>query len=122
MQAHWWGILGLIGWSYLIAAIVFLFWGHSYWLIGAAWAFLALFNIAEFAGFLSVFSDIKVYVWIVSSGFLFWIVDIKEKRQWWKPIGHAGTATLTCYLAPYIYYAIGGSLGLELPVFCAKEF
>lgn len=191
MQAHWWGILGLIGWSYLLAAIVFLFWGHSYWLIALAWTFFALLNIAEFAGFLAAFSGIKTYIWVVSSGslpaltmggvfvstlylrryetarkesflralvilgfavlaiglllrpawgiskvratpswteictgigilsyaLLFWIVDIKDKRDWWKLIGPAGTATLTCYLVPYIYYAIGGSLGLALPDF-----
>ena len=189
MQPYWWGILGLIGWSYLIASIVFLFWGHSCTLIAASWMFLALFNVAEFAGLLDVLSNIKPYAWIVSSGslpaltlggvfvstlylrnfqtqekksflrvlvilgisvliiglllrplwgiskiratpswteictgigilsfaLLYWIIDLKDNRQWWSIIRPAGTATLTCYLVPYIYYAIMGSLGLALP-------
>lgn len=189
MQPYWWGILGLIGWSYLIGSIVFLFWGHSCRLIAASWIFLALFSVAESAGFLDILSTIKPYAWIVSSGslpaltmggvfvstlylrhyqsrekksflrvlvalgisvliiglllrplwgiskiratpswteictgigilsygLLYWIIDLKDKRRWWSIIRPAGTATLTCYLVPYIYYAILGSLSLALP-------
>ena len=124
MQPYWWGILGLIGWSYLIASIVFLFWGHSCTLIAASWMFLALFNVAEFAGLLDVLSKIRATpswteictgIGILSFALLYWIIDLKDNRQWWSIIRPAGTATLTCYLVPYIYYAIMGSLGLALP-------
>jgi heparan-alpha-glucosaminide N-acetyltransferase len=34
---YWWGILGLIGWSYLASALITLFAGRRYFLIGVAW-------------------------------------------------------------------------------------
>jgi heparan-alpha-glucosaminide N-acetyltransferase len=50
MKPHWWGILGLIGWAYLVSALVYLFAkGRLPILIGAWICFMAL-NIAETAG------------------------------------------------------------------------
>ncbi len=48
MHFHWWGILGLIGWAYLVSAIIYLFTGNR-----PGWLFLALYllyllNINEF--------------------------------------------------------------------------
>ena len=86
--------------------------------------FLALFNVAEFAGLLDVLSKIRATpswteictgIGILSFALLYWIIDLKDNRQWWSIIRPAGTATLTCYLVPYIYYALMGSLGLALP-------
>jgi predicted acyltransferase len=43
---HWWGILGLIGWAYLVAALVYLYLGHRReWLVGAT-ALLMLLSVA----------------------------------------------------------------------------
>jgi heparan-alpha-glucosaminide N-acetyltransferase len=36
-DTYWWGILGLIGWSYLASALITLFAGRNYFVIGAAW-------------------------------------------------------------------------------------
>ncbi len=49
MHFHWWGILGLIGWGYLLSALVYLFIGNK-----PGWLFLVLIllyllNINEFA-------------------------------------------------------------------------
>ena len=48
MRFHWWGILGLIGWGYLLSALVYLFLGNR-----PGWLFLVLIilyalNINEF--------------------------------------------------------------------------
>ena len=48
MHFHWWGILGLIGWGYLLSALVYLFMGNR-----PGWLFLVLIllymlNINEF--------------------------------------------------------------------------
>lgn len=48
MRPHWWGILGLIGWAYLLCALVFLFGRSSLWLILLSWTFLLLLNVQEF--------------------------------------------------------------------------
>ena len=34
---------------------------------------------------------------------LFWLVDIKKKNKYFDFIKFAATATLTCYLLPYLY-------------------
>lgn len=48
MQLHWWGILGLIGWGYLLAALVYLFLGNRPAWIAVACAVLLLMNVNEF--------------------------------------------------------------------------
>lgn len=68
LKPQWWGILGLIGWSYLLCAV--LFWlskGRAGWLVAGFLFFLA-FNIADHAGWLEGLSDIHDYVWIVGNG------------------------------------------------------
>jgi predicted acyltransferase len=36
----------------------------------------------------------------------FWLVDVKGKKNWFRSISPAGTATLTCFLMPTIIYAL----------------
>lgn len=68
MKPYWWGILGLIGWAYLYSSIIYLFWGHRWpWMI-VAWAFFALFNILDTAGWLNSLSGLRNYLWISGSG------------------------------------------------------
>jgi heparan-alpha-glucosaminide N-acetyltransferase len=191
METHWYGILGLIGWSYLLCAAYYLFAGDRLLLIIAGWLFFVLFNLADFAGILDFLDPVKQYVWIVGSGsmpaftmagvvasviyrlytkdstvrnsfllillalgvvallygfgtrpfwgiskiratpawvgicsgisfisfaFMFWLVDINGKKNWAAIIRPAGTATLTCYLVPYIWYAFITLLNFELPM------
>jgi heparan-alpha-glucosaminide N-acetyltransferase len=47
MRPHWWGILGLIGWAYLVCAIVFMFSKNRIGIIIAAWIILMAFNFLE---------------------------------------------------------------------------
>lgn len=190
MQPYWWGILGLIGWSYLICALAYLALGKRLSYITMAWIFLMAFNIAEFAGLFEFLAPVTSYLWIVSGGslpaiamggvfvstlylhqyangqnqrrylrdlliigvsvlilglllrpawgvskiratpawteicagignlgyaFLYWLIDLRKIRRWWQPIKPAGTATLTCYLTPYLYFAIATGFALGLP-------
>lgn len=50
-----------------------------------------------------------------SFGFFYWLTDIKGKTGWFDIIKPAGTATLTCYIIPYIWYAMQQLLGLHYP-------
>lgn len=52
MTPQWWGILGLIGWTYLISAPVYLFIRKSNLMLLGAWLIFTLLNIAEHAGWL----------------------------------------------------------------------
>ena len=35
-----------------------------------------------------------------------YLIDLKQKQNWFSAIKPAGTSTLTAYLLPYIHYAI----------------
>lgn len=50
MKPYWWGILGLIGWAYLLGALVYLFAGTRIWLVVTAWIILYALNVQEFTG------------------------------------------------------------------------
>lgn len=63
MQPHWWGILGLIGWAYLYACILFQLSKGKQWYIAAAIVLCILFYIA---GKTSVVDDRPFLHWIQS--------------------------------------------------------
>ncbi|GGM93027.1 hypothetical protein GCM10010967_27650 [Dyadobacter beijingensis] len=191
METHWYGILGLIGWSYLLGALTYVLTGDRLGWAVAGWLFFVLFNLADFAGVLDLLDPVKHYVWIVGSGsmpafvmggvvasvvyrnranqngvgsayllilmvlgvvclaygfstrpfwgiskiratpawvgictgisflafaFFFWLVDLQKIKNWANVIKPAGTATLTCYLIPYIWYAVITLAGISLPM------
>ena len=43
------------------------------------------------------------------------IADVKKKTKWANLIGAAGTATLTCYMLPYIINPLKYFIGIRLP-------
>ena len=46
----WWGILGLIGWSYLAAGLVTIFAKNNFWVVLGAWAFFCVLSMVYKAG------------------------------------------------------------------------
>ena len=68
LKPHWWGILGLIGWSYLLCALVFLFSKGRLSILIVALLFFNLFNIAAKAGWLQFMEPIHPYIWITGDG------------------------------------------------------
>ena len=52
MTPQWWGILGLIGWTYLITASIYLFARKSNSLLLGFWLLFTLLNVADHAGWL----------------------------------------------------------------------
>lgn len=48
MMIHWWGILGLIGWAYLLVALLYLWIGDKVWWLAVACIVLLLLNVNEF--------------------------------------------------------------------------
>jgi predicted acyltransferase len=52
MTPQWWGILGLIGWTYLITATLYLFARKLPWLLLVLWGLFTLLNIADHAQWL----------------------------------------------------------------------
>ncbi len=189
MEPHWWGILGLIGWAYLIGGVLCLFMGHSSLLVGAGWVGFVIFNIGAFAGWWSALEPIRAHVWIAGDGSmpaltmagvlvstvyrqyfsgrddrgffrfllasgavvlllgiglrpfwgiskiqatpawtqictglsllvyaaLYWLIDLRGITRWATIFKVAGTATLTCYLVPYLAYPVMNGIGWTLP-------
>ena len=68
MQISWWGILGLIGWSYLISSSVFLFTNGKLWLRILAFILLSFLNAVSALDWLSSLNGLKAYFWVVGDG------------------------------------------------------
>lgn len=68
MLPAWWGILGLIGWTYLVSALIYLFFRQKPVLLIASWLFFTIFTIASHSGFLqSIWKD-GPRDWILGNG------------------------------------------------------
>jgi heparan-alpha-glucosaminide N-acetyltransferase len=185
MQLQWYGILGLIGWCYLLCALLYLMIRDKWAALAGCFLFFIGFTIADKEGWLFPLDGLKDYFWIVSSGalpaltmagvlcavvyrqqsaknavprslsflillgivllvagfairplggiskiratpswvlictaisigswvILIYVMDLKGWKKWIRPLRPAGTSTLTCYLLPYIHYAILNLLG-----------
>ncbi len=61
LKPYWWGILGIIGWSYLVCALIFLLSKGNGWVQAAAFLFFLLINIASHTGLLG-FS-----IWVIGN-------------------------------------------------------
>ncbi len=186
IQTGWWGILGLIGWTYGLTAMTYVLlrgnekrllvawvvvmimavvahtdwlpwgWGVRYALlpfIPSDWTLHALGmtgmlsavfmqrmtargqqNLFILSTFLSgaamlVAGMVAHQYWIISkiqstptwiffgmalflplTGMLYWLCDVRGHSAWYRPIRAAGTATLTCYMIPYVWYAVQGMM------------
>jgi predicted acyltransferase len=49
---QWWGILGLIGWSYLAAGLITVFSKNNFWVILGAWIFFSVLSMVNKAGYI----------------------------------------------------------------------
>jgi predicted acyltransferase len=64
----WWGILGLIGWAYLICALIYYYSDGQLWIQAAAWLFFMFFNIDFHFGWFEFLSPLQNYIWIAGNG------------------------------------------------------
>jgi heparan-alpha-glucosaminide N-acetyltransferase len=62
IRPYWWGILGLIGWAYLVAAALYLVAGDRPAILVGAVALLYLVALADEAGALAALSGIRPFV------------------------------------------------------------
>ena len=68
LHLTWWGILGLIGWAYLLCALIYYYTNGRLWVQAAAWLFFMFFNIDFHYGWLNFLRPIQKYVWIAGDG------------------------------------------------------
>jgi hypothetical protein len=51
-RPQWWGILGLIGWSYLVSGLITVASKNKFWIILGAWAFFCILSMINKAGYI----------------------------------------------------------------------
>lgn len=179
---QWWGILGLIGWTYLICSTFYLFTRESLWKNSLLWSLfivLALLHHSSVVSLTFIPSEMTLHCfgmsgiltallmqqyaridshrifflsliglgilmlaggllshphWIISKlqgtptwfffcmalffplfGLFYWLTDLQGKAHWFSWIKPAGTATLTCYVLPYIWYGVQQLIGFHYP-------
>jgi len=77
LRHSWWGILGLIGWAYLTASLIYLAFGRRReWLVGAT-AMLALLYVAQQKG---LFSRVDSRAWLAWA--TPWIQQVEGVFNW----------------------------------------
>ncbi|MGZ3836494.1 MAG: DUF5009 domain-containing protein, partial [Mucilaginibacter sp.] len=186
MEPEWWGILGIIGWSYLVcASIYFLVKGNFAGMCIAFMAFMG-FNIVDhhfhlkinimgiydgssislvlagvlvslwYARMSAKGYNTRLWLWLFVAGcaaiaagllirpytegiskirstpawilicsgisilmfeIMIYLVDFKGKKSWFSLIWPAGTATLTCYLIPYLQVGFYDLFNFRYPHF-----
>jgi len=70
MRTHWYGILGLIGWCYLVCASLCLWTRGRQTILWISFFFFIALCIADAAKLLHVLKPIRNFFWIVGSGSL----------------------------------------------------
>lgn len=190
-KVSWWGILALIGWTYAVCSLVYLFLRNNIKKVAIAFGVIVLLSIlnhlpfipAQFScrwlflsfvpmdwtlhafGFAGVLTTILMLkyanlqkpvkfvsimfnmgvgalllgimthsFWIINKiqatpswlfyclaiffpfvSLIWWVTDVLNGSKYFKAIKPAGDATLTCYMLPYIWYAIIQMLGFSYP-------
>ena len=97
---HWQliGVYALLGLLALVLGIV----SHHWWIISKiqatpTWLFFSL----------------AVNFWLLAV--VFCLSDVFGRQRWFALIAPAGSATLTCYLIPYIWYPLRDIFGISIP-------
>jgi len=108
LRPHWWGILGLIGWAYLVAASVYLWSGERPGLLVGATALLYCLYLADEAGhapslvalhpLVNIGRNLGAHAGVTLSGTLLGVLLTRHRRE--------GRAPHT-FIAPALGYAVG---------------
>ncbi|MBQ8502216.1 MAG: DUF5009 domain-containing protein [Bacteroides sp.] len=190
-RTSWWGILGLIGWTYAVCAGIYLFTRDNLRVVTVVWVIVVLLSVfshsslipydyfsrcillpfipsdwtlhalgmsgvlttllmqryadkerpAKFIAILCTLGVVMLVLalishphWIISKiqatptwlfyclamffplfAFFYWLTDVKGKAGWFSLLKPAGTATLTCYVIPYAWYAVRQLLHVHYP-------
>jgi hypothetical protein len=69
-ETHWWGILGLIGWSYFVSGIITVYSKNNFYVLLAAWLLFCVLSMVNKAGLISDWSVLKIIPGPVKGGTL----------------------------------------------------
>jgi len=91
MRTSWWGILGIIGWAYLVCALIYYFTKGDLYLLIIAWVILMAINISAHTfldhDLLPIFGDVSAQVLtmggVVTIGLYAHLVKIEKTKRLW---------------------------------------
>lgn len=69
-ETHWWGILGLIGWSYFVSSLILVYSKSNFYVILGAWLFFCVLSMVNKAGLISEWTVLKLVPGPVKGGTL----------------------------------------------------
>jgi heparan-alpha-glucosaminide N-acetyltransferase len=109
MQTHWYGILGLIGWAYLCAALLYLYIGDRLLPLAVAALFFLGLSIANSAGWLGKVLPSREWMWFEDSGGLvaFTLAGVLTAIFYsrWTSQGRGAKSLIgLCILAPVVLF------------------
>jgi heparan-alpha-glucosaminide N-acetyltransferase len=81
MKPHWWGILGLIGWAYLLCSMIYLWSGEKVWIIVASLLILHFLNVQEF---IPVFREHGIRILVSASNHALVMSGVLASLLWLK--------------------------------------
>lgn len=68
LAPQWWGILGLIGWGYLVASLVYMLFGDHLLKIAVAWGFFIGLNVLSQLQLLNILEPLKPVLGVIIDG------------------------------------------------------
>ncbi len=68
LHFSWWGILGLIGWAYLICSLIYYYSKGDLWIQVGAWIFFMFFNMDFHLGWLDFMNRFRSDLWLAGNG------------------------------------------------------
>ncbi|MXV50163.1 DUF5009 domain-containing protein [Pedobacter sp. HMF7647] len=116
MHTSWWGILGIIGWSYLICALIFLFTGGRLLALFICYAILASINCFSHLGYINA-----SYLWVLGDassatltmgGMVLTVVYLQwvGKNQWQKVWLYFPAAAMAFFFAGWYIRPFAGGI------------
>jgi predicted acyltransferase len=60
-ESHWWGILGLIGWSYLVSALITTYSNNNSYILLSGWLFFCVLSMINKAELLPSWGGLELY-------------------------------------------------------------
>ena len=69
-ESHWWGILGLIGWAYLVSALITIYSNNNFYILLSGWLFFCVLSIINKAELLPAWEVLSYIPGTIKGGTL----------------------------------------------------
>ncbi len=116
MRPYWWGILGLIGWAYLVSAFIYLFFRNILWLLALFLLLFCLLNVWEFSSLFGILPKFRLIISAsnyslvlcgIFASAIFQKFTSREKWEW-KYAGILILLAVVCILFGFWVRPLGG--------------